>query len=118
MLTELLQSALELSVEEQLQLIEEIRASIAATQDAVPLAQVEELDRRTADREDNPYAGSPWEEVRIHLLTPDAGIRRAQSLVRFYIPEGRSLSDELIEERRFAGGTAVREPGKNTRGTK
>jgi hypothetical protein len=29
-----------------------------------------------------------------------AAIRRAQALVRLYIPEGRSLSDELIQERR------------------
>ena len=29
-----------------------------------------------------------------------AAIRRAQALVRSYIPEGRSLADELIEERK------------------
>jgi hypothetical protein len=29
-----------------------------------------------------------------------AAIRRAQALVRSYIPEGRSLSDELIAERK------------------
>ena len=36
----------------------------------------------------------------IHLFTPDEAIRRAQEMVRRYIPEGRSLSDELIAERR------------------
>jgi hypothetical protein len=29
-----------------------------------------------------------------------AAVRRAQALVRLYIPEGRSLSEELIQERR------------------
>ena len=34
------------------------------------------------------------------LLTPDQAIRRAQALVRQYVPEGRSLSDELVTERK------------------
>ena len=38
------------------------------------------------------------EEVR--LLTPRRAIRRAQEIVRKYVPEGQSLVDELIEERR------------------
>ncbi len=38
------------------------------------------------------------EEVR--LFTPREAVRRAQEIVRQYIPEGRSLSDELIAERR------------------
>ena len=38
------------------------------------------------------------EEVR--LLTPRRAIRRAQEIVRRYVPEGQSLVDELIEERR------------------
>ena len=32
--------------------------------------------------------------------TPDQGIRRAQELVRAYIPEGRRLSEELMADRR------------------
>ncbi|HWM89551.1 MAG TPA: AbrB/MazE/SpoVT family DNA-binding domain-containing protein [Thermoanaerobaculia bacterium] len=40
------------------------------------------------------------EENSLRVLTPKEGIRRAQALVRSYIPEGRRLSDELIEERR------------------
>lgn len=40
------------------------------------------------------------EENSLRVLTPKEGIRRAQALVRSYIPEGRCLSDELIEERR------------------
>jgi AbrB family looped-hinge helix DNA binding protein len=39
------------------------------------------------------------EENSLRVLTPKEGIRRAQALVRSYIPEGRLLSDELIEER-------------------
>jgi AbrB family looped-hinge helix DNA binding protein len=37
-------------------------------------------------------------EVRV--MTRQAAIKCAQDIVRRYIPEGRSLSDELIEERR------------------
>jgi len=33
-------------------------------------------------------------------LTTREAIRRAQALVRSYVPQGRMLSDELIEERR------------------
>ena len=38
------------------------------------------------------------EEVR--LFTPNRAIRRAQEIVRQYVPEGQSLVDELIKERR------------------
>lgn len=34
------------------------------------------------------------------LLSRKEALRRAQALVRLYVPEGRRLSDELIEERR------------------
>ncbi|MUH01286.1 AbrB/MazE/SpoVT family DNA-binding domain-containing protein [Scytonema sp. UIC 10036] len=37
-------------------------------------------------------------EVRIFTL--DVAIKRSQEIVRRYIPEGRSLSDELVAERR------------------
>jgi len=36
----------------------------------------------------------------IRVLTPQEAIRRAQALVRKYVPEGRMLSDELIADRR------------------
>jgi AbrB family looped-hinge helix DNA binding protein len=42
------------------------------------------------------------EEDGLRITTPREGIRRAQALVRSYIPESRLLSDELIEERRRA----------------
>ena len=40
------------------------------------------------------------EEGAIVIETREQGLRRAQALVRKYIPEGVSLSDELIAERR------------------
>lgn len=40
------------------------------------------------------------EDQSLRVLTPREGIRRAQALVRSYIPEGRRLSEELIRERR------------------
>jgi AbrB family looped-hinge helix DNA binding protein len=36
----------------------------------------------------------------IHLLTVSAAVRRAQAIVRRFVPEGVSLVDELIAERR------------------
>ncbi|HZU02563.1 MAG TPA: AbrB/MazE/SpoVT family DNA-binding domain-containing protein [Ktedonobacteraceae bacterium] len=40
------------------------------------------------------------EEGSLRIFTLNQAIKRAQELVRRYIPEGRSLSDELIAERR------------------
>ena len=40
------------------------------------------------------------QEGEIRLLTPKLAIRRAQTLVRRYIPESRSLVEELLQERR------------------
>jgi len=37
---------------------------------------------------------------QVTLLTPQQAVKRAQELVRRYIPEGRRLVDELIEGRR------------------
>jgi len=36
----------------------------------------------------------------LHLLTPAQALAHAQALVRRHVPEGVSLSDELITERR------------------
>jgi hypothetical protein len=40
------------------------------------------------------------DESGLRLYTPAQAVARAQSLVRNYIPEERSLSEELISERR------------------
>ena len=40
------------------------------------------------------------ENEEIHLLTPRAAMKRAQALVRQFVPEGVSLVDELLEDRR------------------
>ena len=40
------------------------------------------------------------EDGEVRLLTPRRAIERAQALVRRYVPEGRSLVEELLRERR------------------
>lgn len=39
------------------------------------------------------------EEGEIRLLTPTRAVQRAQDLVRHYIPQSRSLVEELLQER-------------------
>jgi hypothetical protein len=41
------------------------------------------------------------EDGEVHIFTPQQAIKKAQELVSKYLPEGRSLSDELINERRL-----------------
>lgn len=57
---------LELSVDERIQLVQDIWDSIAAMPDVLALTkeQREELDRRLASYEENPDEGIPWEEFR------------------------------------------------------
>jgi antitoxin PrlF len=40
------------------------------------------------------------EDGEVHIFTPQQAIKRAQELVRLYVPQGRSLVEELIAERR------------------
>ncbi|MGO8954479.1 MAG: AbrB/MazE/SpoVT family DNA-binding domain-containing protein [Rhodomicrobium sp.] len=40
------------------------------------------------------------EEGELHLLSPRVGARQAQALLKGLVPEGVSLADELIAERR------------------
>ena len=40
------------------------------------------------------------EKNEIRVMGSQQAIKQAQAIVRRYIPEGRSLSDELIQERR------------------
>lgn len=44
----------------------------------------------------------------LRLLSKEAAVRKAQELVRQYIPEGVSLVDELIEERRAEAARETR----------
>ncbi len=40
------------------------------------------------------------EDGTIRILTPRKALQRVQEMVRRYVPEGVSLADELIQERR------------------
>ena len=40
------------------------------------------------------------EDGEVRIFTPQQAIKRAQDLVSRYLPQGRSLADELIAERR------------------
>ena len=58
-----------LSLAERILLVEEIWDSIAAEAEALefPQSHKEELERRLADRDANPDAGSSWEDVKTRL---------------------------------------------------
>ena len=43
------------------------------------------------------------DEGELRIFTRGHAIRRAQELVRRYVPGGQSLADELIQERRAEG---------------
>lgn len=61
-----LSEILQLSIDERIQLAQDIWDSIAAVPEAISLTedQREELDRRLAAYEENPDEGIPWEEFR------------------------------------------------------
>ncbi len=61
---------LELPVAERIRLVELIWDSIAAVPEAVSIPEElkAELDRRLAEFEADPDAGSPWEEVRRRIV--------------------------------------------------
>ena len=46
------------------------------------------------------------EEEEVRIITPSRAVQRAQALVRRYVPEGRSLVEELLAERRMETGRA------------
>jgi len=54
-----------LSVEDRLQLIEELWASIVQSPEILPMseAQQDDLDRRLREYRDNPTSGSPWTQA-------------------------------------------------------
>jgi putative addiction module component (TIGR02574 family) len=64
----LLKELMQLSVEERLELVQDLWDSIP-DQDFPPLSeeQMAELDRRLAEHESNPESALPWEEVKAHL---------------------------------------------------
>jgi AbrB family looped-hinge helix DNA binding protein len=49
------------------------------------------------------------EDGELHLLTMQAAARKAQEIIRRYIPEGVSLVDELLEDRRREANAEDRE---------
>jgi putative addiction module component (TIGR02574 family) len=61
---------LELPVVERIRLIELIWESISAVPEAVPVSDElkVELDRRLAEFEADPEAGTPWDEVRERIV--------------------------------------------------
>jgi putative addiction module component (TIGR02574 family) len=65
-----LDQILALPIAERLRLVEEIRESILASPELLPLtdAQRRELDRRLALHKDDPEAAEPWEVVRSRLF--------------------------------------------------
>ena len=65
----LLAKAAKLSVDERIELVEAIWDTVGPDLEAVPLPESHraELDRRLEDLEDDPDAGSSWEEVRARL---------------------------------------------------
>jgi putative addiction module component (TIGR02574 family) len=57
-----------MSTNDRLRLIQEIWDSLStADQFEMPQSHREEIDRRLAEADANPGAGSPWEEVRARL---------------------------------------------------
>jgi bifunctional DNA-binding transcriptional regulator/antitoxin component of YhaV-PrlF toxin-antitoxin module len=63
---------------------------------AIPVEYQQALGLQVGDEVILPLTGA---EVRIY--TPRQAIKCAQELVQRYIPQGRSLADELIAERRL-----------------
>ena len=59
----------QLSIAERIQLAEDLWDSILEQQDELPLTntQKQELDRRLEDYQQDPTAGSTWEEVKQRL---------------------------------------------------
>ena len=66
----LLAEALQLSVAERIQLVEDIWDSIAELPYSINLtdAQREELDRRLEDHQKNPHDGISWDTLKSYIL--------------------------------------------------
>ena len=61
----------------------------------IPAAYLEALGLKVGDK-----VLMILEDGEIRIVNRNQAIKRAQTLVRRYVPEGRSLSEELIKERR------------------
>ncbi len=70
MTSQLTEEAKKLTVEERIQLVEEIWNSIAETNENIELteAQRRELDRRVKGFSVNPSRGRSWEEIKTELF--------------------------------------------------
>lgn len=68
---QLKREALQLPVEDRLEIAEAIWESLETTADQPPLPdwQQEILDERIAEDDANPDVGSPWEEVKQRILS-------------------------------------------------
>ena len=68
--TQLKREALQLPVEDRLEIAEAIWESLESTADQPPLPdwQRQILDERIAEEDANPDVGSPWEEVKRRIL--------------------------------------------------
>jgi len=73
--------ALQLSIPERIQLVEDIWDSIASVPEQIALtaAQRDELDRRLDDYRQHHEEGSPWEEVRKRILNRGQGFLGSSS---------------------------------------
>jgi len=72
MLSNLIEEAKKLPVDEQIALVEEIWDSIAEDNGCFELteAQKQELDRRIQSSQQNPHAGRSWEDIKSDFLNP------------------------------------------------
>jgi hypothetical protein len=68
------------------------------------------IKRVLESKEDNPSLASVARDG-FHLLTIPAAVRKAQAMVRRFVPEGVSLVDELIAERRREAEGCARRQG-------
>jgi antitoxin PrlF len=72
-----------------------IRAKVAEDGIVIPAEYLQALGLQVGDD-----INLRMEDGVLHILTLQQAIVYAQELVRSYVPEGRSLSEDLIEERR------------------
>jgi AbrB family looped-hinge helix DNA binding protein len=76
----------------------------------IPARLRQELGLRTGDR-----VILDVDDGELRLRSLDAAIRQAQELVAAYVPEGVSLADELIRERREEAARELRDDRERER---